>query len=126
MENWQEHAGKIYRYLCKILVVLLLGLGLWELYEGIHFFVVVLPHLEESLAAHTLSSNEMQDVSAEAIASTVDSFINMFFAVRVYKTHSKLIELFDFVAGSSLVVWHHSVVEWLSLINYVALWERFW
>ncbi len=126
MENFREYAEITYKYLRKLLVVLLLGLAAWELFEAGRFFLVTYPELEASLQLETLSTNEVQEVTTEAIASSISSCINMFFAVRVFKGHSKFIEMIEFITGSSLVVWHRAMIEWLSIINYVALWERLW
>lgn len=108
------------------LIFLLLGLAAWELFEATKFFLVEYPKLELELAEHTLTSAHVQTLTASAIADSIMSGLNMFFAVRLFKAHEKLMQFLDLISSSGLVVWHQGVVEWLSSINYVAIWQRFW
>lgn len=116
------HAAHWWR---KSLIVLLLGISAFELYEAIKFFFFEYPELERSMAEHLLSSAEIQQLTAGAFAESAVSALNIFFAVRLFKVQEKLLQIFDLVSSSGLVVWHQRVIEWLSHFNYVAIWERF-
>ena len=113
-------------YWKKLLVVLLLGISLYELYKAATFFLVELPELEQAMTLHEASQDQIQELISGALAESVVSGINIFFAVRLHKVSEKIIQIFDLLSSSGLVVLHNTVVEWLSAINYVAFWQRFW
>lgn len=113
-------------YWKRILIVLLLGISAYELFEAGKFFLVELPELENGLKVHEVSQLQLQDFTASAIAEAVVSCVNIFFAVRLHKIGEKIIQFFDLISSSGLVVLHTTVVEWLSAIDYVAIWQRLW
>lgn len=109
----------------RSLILLLLGISAFELYEAIKFFFFEYPELESALAEHILSGEEIQKLTAGAVAESIMSGLNMFFAIRLFKAHERFMQFLDLIGSSGLVVWHQRVIEWLSHFNYVVIWERF-
>lgn len=107
-------------------IFLLLGLGAFELFEATRFFLVTYPELELALAQHAVNTHDVQTLTAGAVASSLMSGLNMFFAVRLFRAHERLVHFLELIGSSGLVVWHERVIEWLSSFNYVAIWERLW
>ena len=107
------------------LVVILFGLAFYELFEASRFFIVEMPQLELEMATHTLTEEHIQELTAGAIAESLTSALNMFFAIRLFKAQERIMQFLDLIGSSGLVVWHQRVVELLSSFNYVSIWERF-
>lgn len=105
---------------------ILLFLAAWELVSAGWFFTVTYPELDAQLVNHTLAEQEVKLLLGEAAAGACSSVINMFFAINLAKAHERITHVLELLFGSSLVVWHNRVVEWLATINYVAIWERLW
>lgn len=120
------YLSRFTHYWKKILIVVLLGLSAYSLYEACMFFFVDYPALQEGLATHTLDVDSIQELTANAVAESLVSVINIFFAIRLHKVHEKVMQFIDLVSSSGLVVLHGSVVEWLATFDYVAIWQRFW
>lgn len=110
----------------RAVIVLLFGLAAFELFEAGKFFIVTYPELDLELTQHMVTQTEVYSLLGEAIASSISSGINMFFAVHLFKARERITHFLELIAGSSLVVWHGRMVEWLSSFNYVAIWERLW
>ena len=123
MQNTFTHfLTKIWRH---ALIVLLIVISVYELYEAVKFFVIEYPALELELATHSLTEQHITELTSGAIAESLTSALNMFFAVRLFKAHERIMQFLDLIGSSGLVVWHNRVVELLSNFNYVAIWERF-
>jgi hypothetical protein len=112
---------KIWRH---ALIVLLILISVYELYEAVKFFVIEYPQLELELASHALTEEHITELTSGAIAESLTSALNMFFAVRLFKAHERIMQFLDLIGSSGLVVWHQHVIELFSNFNYVALWER--
>lgn len=125
MDDLHYYAHQFYKLSRKALMLLLLGLAAWELFEAGRFFLVDMPQLDLQLRAHAVSEHTIQTLTAGAVASSISASINTFFAFKLIKAHEKLMDFVEVVTGSGLVVWHERMVEWLSTFNYVGIWERF-
>lgn len=117
---------KIGFYWNRTLITVLLGLAAWELIDAGRFFFISYPELDRQLAEHAISSEEVKILLGEAAAGAISSFFNIFIATNLVKAHERITHFIELLFGSSLVVWHAAMVEWLATIDYVAIWQQLW
>lgn len=121
---FQYYVARATFYWKKTLLLVLVGITIYELYEVCNFFLFEYPELNTALKEHAVSQSKVQELLAEAVAASAVSGLNIFFAVRLHKVAEKVAEFIDIVSSSGLVVLHTTVIEWLSRIDYVAIWHQ--
>lgn len=100
MPQWERFK----RYLPKIVAVLLALQTAWGLIQSMLFIFVKYPVLEQQLASHQITSEEVTSLTNHAILTVLSVLVGAIFAIRITAMKSKTAKIINTTIGILLVV----------------------
>ncbi|NCN06290.1 MAG: hypothetical protein GW946_00410 [Candidatus Pacebacteria bacterium] len=122
--NWRLLVGAyahLIRVLWKKIALIFLTLhGLYGLFLSIRFLLQEYPILEQQLQRHQVGRDSVEAVLVEAIVLLLVTLVEMAFAVRLAQKKSMLVEIFDVIFASSLLLFATQIRRYIASLELLA------
>jgi hypothetical protein len=109
--------GRIFHWWHKIVVVALVALGIYGLWEIFEFFFIEYPKLEIMLEQHIIEIEDVNRLIAKGIITSIMTILEIIFAIRLNKVAETTAQNLDLIIGTIIALASRYIRQVLVNIN---------